>query len=1190
MFMHIFRFELRYWLRQPMVYIFFLINALLVFGATTSDEITIGGGVGNVHKNAPYVVENYYGFFSLLSLLMITAFLNSAAARDFTERTSQIIFTTPIRKRDFLLGRFVGSLLIAIIPFLGVSAGVLVGSLMPWMEPERLGPTIWSGHWHGIMVFILPNMLFAGSIIFSIAALTRSTMLSFIGSIGLMVGYLVSLNLIGDIENEVLGALIDPFGIRTFSVATKYWTVAEQNSNSMGLEGLLLLNRIIWTTIGLSVFAFTAYRFSFDEKSRPGKQEPASDPAAPSLKTTRIFILETTSSWSFRQLLSQIRVEVISIMKNVAFIIIAGLGAINVVSSMTFATSQGYGLTALPVTYNIVDIIQGTLYLFIIAFITFYSGLIVWKEREAKVNDIYDALPFPDWIPVISKTIALFIVVLSLLIMGIGIGIVTQLINGFTDLRPEVYLMQLLVSDGLLFLMLIILSTFIHTLANNRYLGYFLFIIVLIINAFIWQALDVESNLVKFNGSPRLIYSDMNAFGPFLDGKLAFRLYWQLAGLLLVIGGLVYWVRGREDGFGIRSRMALKRLSAYRPALMTLGSLWLVCGGWLFYDTQIRNPYKTGDQQEEAQVNYEKQYKKYESKPLPRTISLDYRIELYPEKRWLELTCEQWVQNKETKPLDTIYFTLPSSWKSTIQLPGSKVQLMDTVNNFAIYQLDKAIMPGDSILIRMAMEYHPAGIENEISNTTIVDNGTFFNNMGILPQIGYQPSMEMSDKNKRKKYGLPLRRRMPRLSNDSLSRRNTYLSNNSDWVRVHSVFGTSEDQIAIAPGSLRKQWKEKGRNYFEYELDHPSMNFYSFLSGRYEVRKKMHNGISLEVYYDRRHPYNVGKMLTSMERSIDHYSKNFGPYRHKQARIIEFPRYASFAQAFPGTMPYSEAIGFIANLEDPDDIDMVTYVVAHEMAHQWWAHQVIGPEMQGSTVLSESLSQYSALLVMENMYGKEQMHKFLRYEMDGYLRSRGSEADKELPLQEVEDQGYIHYRKASVVMYHLRELLGVDNVNRVLKDLVDTFGHRGPPYPNSRELVTRLETQAPDSLRTVIRDLFQRITLFDNRTLEANTKKVKYGFETTVKIQSAKVYADSTGHETAAALDDWMEVGLFTKPEEGKKTGKPVALKRVRIREKERTFTFHTKEKPWQAGVDPNHYLIDRIPDDNLKKVTDEEN
>jgi ABC-2 type transport system permease protein len=223
------------------------------------------------------------------------------------------------------------------------------------------------------------------------------------------------------------------------------------------------------------------------------------------------------------------------------------------------------------------------------------------------------------------------------------------------------------------------------------------------------------------------------------------------------------------------------------------------------------------------------------------------------------------------------------------------------------------MMPGDSMEIAMTMKYAAEGIENEISVTSIVDNGSFFNS-DILPQIGYQPAYEMSDKNDRKEYGLPVRARMPRLSDDPSKRMNTYLNNNSDWVHVRSVFGTAGDQIGIAPGSLRKQWKENGRNYFQYELDHPSMNFYSFMSARYTVKKRVHKGINLEVYYDARHAYNVDKMLMSMEKSIDYYSTHFGPYRHKQARIIEFPRYAGFAQAFPGTMPYSESIGFVAIL------------------------------------------------------------------------------------------------------------------------------------------------------------------------------------------------------------------------------------------------------------------------------------
>ena len=161
-----------------------------------------------------------------------------------------------------------------------------------------------------------------------------------------------------------------------------------------------------------------------------------------------------------------------------------------------------------------------------------------------------------------------------------------------------------------------------------------------------------------------------------------------------------------------------------------------------------------------------------------------------------------------------------------------------------------------------------------------------------------------------------------------------------------------------------------------------------------QVDRDQWNGIKLEVYSHPEHQWNVPRMMQSMRKTLEYASANFGPYYHKQARIIEFPRVASFAQAFPGTMPYSESIGFVADLRDPDKIDHVFYVVAHEIAHQWWAHQVIGARMQGATFLSETLAQYTALMVMEKEYGRDQMRRFLEYEVDRYLRSRAPNVSK----------------------------------------------------------------------------------------------------------------------------------------------------------------------------------------------------
>jgi ABC-2 type transport system permease protein len=402
------------------------------------------------------------------------------------------------------------------------------------------------------------------------------------------------------------------------------------------------------------------------------------------------------------------------------------------------------------------------------------------------------------------------------------------------------------------------------------------------------------------------------------------------------------------------------------------------------------------------------------------------------------------------------------------------------------------------------------------------------------------------------------------------------------------VISTSPDQIAIAPGSLIRQWEENGRRYFEYKLDHQALNFYSFMSARYEVAREDWNGIKLEVYYDRQHPWNVPRMMNSLKKSLDYYTKNFGPYYQKEARIIEFPRVARFAQAFPGTMPYSEAIGFIANINKPDDIDMVFYVVAHEMGHQWWAHQVVGADMEGATLLSETLAQYSALMVMEHEYGRDAMRKFLKYEMDNYLRSRGAERLKERPLLSVEsNQGYIHYRKGSVVLYYLKEMIGEEAVNRALRKVIHQYAYANPPYPTSYVLVDAFKEETPPDLQYLIKDLFEDITVFSNRTLDATAQKRGDGkYDVTVKVEAHKYKADAKGNETEVPVNDYIDIGAFAKPAKGKKYGDTLYRQRIHMTQKDATFTFVTASLPEKAGVDPFDMLIDRIPDDNTKTVT----
>jgi len=528
--------------------------------------------------------------------------------------------------------------------------------------------------------------------------------------------------------------------------------------------------------------------------------------------------------------------------------------------------------------------------------------------------------------------------------------------------------------------------------------------------------------------------------------------------------------------------------------------------------------------------------------------------------------------------VDTLWFSLPDRMKLRFEIPGAKDILDDTTRYVRMFRLDRSLAVGDSIRIGVASQWQQRGFGNDVDFLEFVENGTFINNSDLLPSIGYQLDAELTDPGVRRKHGLPPNRRMDLLSDDPATRRFTAVMPYADHIRFACTIVTAEDQIAIAPGELKREWMENGKRWFRYEIASPIFNFWSVLSARYEVVKEEVDGVILEVYHHPEHGTNVQRMLKSTRDAIGYASANFSPYQHKVARIIEFPRYRSFAQSFPGTMPYSEAIGFITDLRDTSRIDMVYYVVAHEVAHQWWGHQVLGPRMQGSTMLNESMAQYTALMVLEKEYGRSAMRRFLNYERDTYLRGRGKEGIGEQPLMRVENQQHIHYSKGSVVMYGLRDFLGEERMNAGLRAFVDSFAFQDAPYPTTLDLYRSLEAVTPDSLRYLLEDGLAHITFYRNAVTSAKTEQNPDGsWSMTAMITCAKLHADSLGRETEVAMNDWLDVAVEHEGGELKQ--------RLRLRTGGNTLRFMVPKKPKAVVVDPDHLFFDREGEDDRRAV-----
>jgi hypothetical protein len=1193
MFKTFFLSELKYTLKQPMVYIFIFILALLEFFATVSDNVQVGGAIGNVYRNSPYTITIHVTVFCVFSLLMAVAFFNNAALRDHNNEFNEILFTTPLSKPGYFFGRFLGALVVSTLPLLGVFIGMLLGtymnSIFGWMDTERFGDFYLETFINNYLLFILPNMFLAGSVIFAMANKWKSTIISFVGGLVIIVAYIVSGSLMSDVDNETIAALSDIFGINTYFLETKYFTPIEKNTISPGFSGLLFKNRLLWTAVGAIILMISYFSFSFKTKNKKVKKQKVKNSdketvfALPNLNPT----FKASTNWI--QFKSFFYTNFLSIVKSVTFKILFLFCIIILVVDL----SQGFefmGLQSYPLTYKLIDSIKGSTNIFTIIILIFFSGELIWRDRDSKINEVIDATAHTSFISMAAKALSLVCLTSILNLFFILIGVIYQLLNGFTRIELDVYLLDFFYENFALYIVFGGIMIMIQVLSSNKYIGYFISVLVLLVWEIVLNILDVNSNMLNIGGGSSVFYSDMNGFGPGLKSTLWFNLYWILLSVigLLIAGAL--WNRGSKSSLLSRIKTAKKEVpKSYRGFIAVLTIIWLGVAGFVYYNTQVLNPYRSNDTEEQLMAEFEKKYSKYKEAVHPKVTDAKYYIDIFPNKRDIHVKADIELTNESNQAIDSLHFFNNEGWITKLNIPNAKPIFKDSTYLYTIYKLSKPLQPGQSIVMKLDNKFITKGFKNSRGNTMIVNNGTFFNNGDILPVMGYNENYEISDNNTRKKYDLEPKERSPELSSEhsELHNRNYINNGQSDFINVETIISTIKEQTAIAPGSLIKKWEENGRDYYHYKTDTPSLNFYSFMSADYEIKKRKWNGIEIEVYYDEKHPENVDMMLDAVERSLAYYTKNFGPYFHKQCRIIEFPRYASFAQAFPGTMPYSEAIGFIINLEDETENNVVDAVIAHEMAHQWWAHQVIGANMQGSTLMSESFSEYSSLMTMKNMTENPmKMREFIKYDHDRYLRGRSGEREKELPLYKVENQQYIHYGKGSVILYALQDYIGEEKVNLAMKNFLEEYRYKKPPYPTSLDFIRHLEPQVPDSLQYLVTDWFKEITLYDNRLKEANYKKLDNGkYEVTLEIESSKIKSDSLGNETKANINDWIDIGFFMDDDEEKLDHQ----KRIKFNKEVTSITIQLDSLPIKAAIDPRHILIDRVYKDNIKRISLEE-
>lgn len=1141
-------------------------------------------GSERVLANGPHSVFGLLNSMALFGLFTVAAVFGQAAAQDFHTGAWPLIFTRNVKRSTYLLGRFVGAYVFSAGLFLSMAAGAFaVAYVGRFIDPARLGEHRLDVYLWPYLVGIWPLLFVSGAVFFSLAALSRQMAPVYVGVVVMVLGYLVLGAAVGDVQYRTIGALLDPFGSITFDVVTRYWTPAERNRDLVPLTGVLLGNRLLWTAFGAALLAFTVARFRTTvEEQRGGGIGGAAPPPSTPLTLTAT-PSPTLGGW-WRTLLGTGWLQFRDVTRSPVYWSFVSAGVLFVLTGVLVA-KQLFGTATWPVTWQVLELAAGTFGGFTLLTLTFYAGELVWKERDAGLADIIDAARVPTWVPFGSKLVALFLLTGSLqLVVGLA-AVLAQVGQGFFELDWRLYAMELIVFGLLQDVLVAVLALVVQVVINHKYLGHGAMVLYYV-SQLVLSVLGVEDRLLRFGSEPRIPWSDLNGYGHWLPSALLFRGYWVSVAAVLVGLAFLLAVRGRGATLGQRLALARSRL---RGSLVVALSLALVSaagfGAAIFHATHVAHPYRTAKDRERLQARYEREWKAWEAKSLPRVVDVEVSLDLFPDASPPALTAKgtYLLENKTEVPLTEVLVNLVDDAKVDALAIGdvSSPKQHEAELGLRVFALEPPLQPGERRPLTFSLRFTADPLLHGTLRRDVVGNGTFFNNFN-LPMLGYFDELELDEDGDRKDYGLAPKERM-RAREDPQGLARNYIRGDSDFVGFRATVSTVADQLAIAPGTLVKEWTEGGRRFFRYEMDQPILNFFSVLSARYAVKEDAWNGLKLQLFYDPHHPYNLDRMMQGMKDALEYCSTNFGPYQHHQARILEFPRYQTFAQSFPNTIPYSEALGFIARVRDdaPDDLDYPYYVTAHEIAHQWWAHQVVGANVQGATVTSETMAQYAALMVMKRRYGPDKMRRFLKYELDHYLVGRALERKKERPLARVENQQYIHYQKGSLVMYWLQDLAGEDTVNRALRKYVEAVKFKGPPYTTSAELLSFLRAEIPPEHHAALDDLFETITVYDNRALSAVVKPRGDGaFEVTVKVKAVKYRSDEKGEQTELDFEDVMEVGAIDDD------GNALFLEKRRVKKGESELSFTVPVKPSRVGLDPLNKLVDRTSDDNTVTPT----
>jgi len=489
------------------------------------------------------------------------------------------------------------------------------------------------------------------------------------------------------------------------------------------------------------------------------------------------------------------------------------------------------------------------------------------------------------------------------------------------------------------------------------------------------------------------------------------------------------------------------------------------------------------------------------------------------------------------------------------------------------FELDPPLAPGESVALTFDLDHRARGGASGEPDTDVLQDGSLVLGFRAFPGVGYRASYELDEPRERRRQGLPVRTREDAVAGDG--------GPSSPWLEADLTVSTAPGQVAVAPGRLVDRRDEDGRPVYRYRTDGPVHGVLAVTSGRYAVTRARHGAVDVELYAHPGHAWNAASVLEAARRALEVLEPRFGPYPHPALRLVEVPSRHDFGgYALPGVVLLTERRVFLVDERREQAIDLVVRRVAHEVAHQWWGHLVTPAPGEGASLLVEGVTKYAEARVLEAMRGPDPARSLRAYELDRYLRGRGGEAEP--PLVEVEDQPQLYYSKALLAFEALRDLLGEERLDDVLRRFVAEQGGPGR-RPTAASLAAALRAAAREEDRALVDAWLGAVVVYDLAVEDARSRRLPAGgWEVTARVRAGRVRLGPDGTEAALPLAE--ELTLAVLPADG---GAPLWSGKRRLTSGTHELTFTVGGPPASVVIDPGVLRIDRDRADDAREVAD---